>query len=148
MTGRRYVHFATHGVLNDINPLFSGLLISSDDGEGDLFAAYELLDLQLNAEVATCSACDTGLGTIRPGEGLVGLSRALFAAGARSVVLTLAPVPDATTVRTMRRFYTHLLSGSAPAEALTMAKRDLRASHPEIFRIPRTWAPFQLLGAG
>ena len=144
--GRRYLHFATHGILNDVNPLYSGLVVAAEPpAGGDLLAAHELLGLALDADVVTCSACESGLGPVRPGEGLVGLSRVLLAAGARAVVLTLAPVRDTTTARLMPRFYAHLLGGLPPAEALTAAKRELRRTKPS-FAVRSTWAPFVVVG--
>ena len=70
----------------------------------------------------------------------------LFVAGARSVVLTLMPVPDAPAARLMALFYTHLAAGRNPADALTLAKRDVRARGAGA--VPSTWAAFGLVGAG
>ena len=122
--GHRYVHFATHGLLDDRNPLYSGLALApptpaeraEEDGLDDLLQVYELFALKLSAELVVCSACQTGQGEIRAGEGLVGMSRALFFAGARCVVVSLWPVPDRPTQRLMERLYAPA-AGALPARS-------------------------------
>ncbi|MFB7336953.1 CHAT domain-containing protein [Streptomyces adustus] len=156
--GHRYVHFATHAFLNDEDPLYSGLLVSPgtpspgpgadhEGGSGTLLQVYEMFRLRLSAEVVVCSACQSGLGPIRTGEGLVGMSRALLVAGAETVVLTSWPVVDRPTSRLVHRFYEFLRAGHGPAEALTRAKRSVRNTHPAVYASPATWAGFVLIGA-
>ncbi|MFB9180016.1 CHAT domain-containing protein [Dactylosporangium sucinum] len=142
--GHRVVHFATHGVVDDRDPLDSGLTLAG----GAVLRAAEMFDLRLDAQVVVCSACETATGRIRAGEGLVGMSRALFYAGARSLVVSLWPVADRPTRRLMRRLHDHLRAGHAPADALWRAKRQVRQSHPQVYRHPREWAGFILLGDG
>ena len=135
--GRRYVHIATHGVVQDGDPLFaSGLLLDPPaPGEpvesehlDDFLQTYEMFDLELDAEVVVLSACDTGLGLPRAGEGLVGISRALFFAGARCLVLSLWPVADLPTRQLMEAFYEGLRANTAAATALSQAKELLGVS--------------------
>jgi tetratricopeptide (TPR) repeat protein len=151
--GYRVVHFATHGVIDDLNPLYSGLQVAlgeparlQDSNGPELLHVYEMFALDLAAAVVVCSACETARGTIRSGEGLVGMSRALFYAGATALVVSLWPVPDTPTRRLMRVFHRHLRSGHDPARALSLAKRDVRTSHPHVYRHPYTWAGFIVLG--
>ena len=106
-----------------------------------------MFGLELRGAVVVCSACETARGKVQPGEGLVGMSRALFYAGAIALVVTLWPVPDAPTRRLMRVFHRYLRDGRPPAEALSLAKRTVRGSHPRVYRHPYTWAGFILLGA-
>jgi CHAT domain-containing protein/tetratricopeptide (TPR) repeat protein len=155
--GHRLVHFATHGVLDDRNPLYSGLVLASptsgelarDPDLDDFLQAYEMFGLPLRAaEVVVCSACQTGLGLVQDGEGLVGLSRALLYAGARCVVLSLWPVPDLPTARLMARFYEGMRGGKGVAAALQDAKRSVRQSHPSVYRDPYTWSAFVPVGLG
>jgi tetratricopeptide (TPR) repeat protein len=154
--GYRYVHFATHGLLDDRNPLYSGLVLASPGGDDpveaedldDFLQVYEMFGLRLSADVVVCSACETGLGRIERGEGLVGMSHALFFAGARCLVLSLWPVPDRPTVRLMDRFYDRLSHGVEPADALREAKISVRRSHPKTYRDPFTWAAFVAVGLG
>jgi CHAT domain-containing protein/tetratricopeptide (TPR) repeat protein len=144
----RILHFATHGILDDQQPLLSSLALSRLDAtgrpvEGDL-AAVEIYDLDLPAELVTLSACETALGREVSGEGLVsGLPRAFLYAGASRVVVSLWPVGDLATRDLMTRFYHGLFAqGLAPARALQEAQRALRQSG----RRPREWAGFVLLG--
>lgn len=153
--GYRFIHFATHGVLDDVNPLYSGLVLSPPSpGElaqssdlDNVLQMHEIFDLRLCAQVVTCSACDSGLGQMRAGEGMVGLSRALLYAGARNVVLTLWPIHDAPARRLMRCFYQGLAQDLPPAAALSAAKIEVRRTHPAIYRDAGTWAPFIVIGA-
>jgi CHAT domain-containing protein len=103
--------------------------------------------LRLSAEVVVCSACQSGLGPVRAGEGLVGMSRSLLVAGAETVVLTSWPVVDTPTSRLVRRFYEFLRSGCGPTEALTLAKRSVRRTHPAVYSTASAWAGFVIVGA-
>ncbi|MCR9067145.1 MAG: CHAT domain-containing protein, partial [Cytophagales bacterium] len=87
----KYLHFATHGFVNELNPNKSGLFLdpSSNNAEDGILFANEIELLQLNAELVSLSACETGLGTYFMGEGVVGLSRSFFLAGARRVLVSL-----------------------------------------------------------
>jgi tetratricopeptide (TPR) repeat protein len=152
--GYRAVHFATHGILDDQDPLYSGLHVApasspppGDSPGPEVLHVYEMFALQLTGAVVICSACETARGTIRAGEGLVGMSRALFYAGAISLVISLWPVPDAPTRRLMRVFHGYLRSGHDPALALSLAKRAVRSSHRRVYQHPYTWAGFIVLGA-
>jgi CHAT domain-containing protein/tetratricopeptide (TPR) repeat protein len=152
----RYVHFATHGVLDDINPLYSGLVLapptaaelaSSDEHLDGFFQVHEMFSLRLRAETVVCTGCQTGLGQIRAGEGLISMSRALLFAGAESVALTMWPVPDSPTKRLAHRFYQGLQDGLPPSRALTAAKRSLRRTHTRLYVDPFVWAGLVIIGA-
>src|SRR5262249_13147264 len=124
--GARFVHFATHGLLDDERPLYSALVLSrptaselaEDPYLDELLEVHEMFSLRLGAEAVVLSACQTGLGLISEGEGMVGMARALFFAGARSVIVSLWPVPDAATSELMQSFYRRLREGEAVVEAL------------------------------
>jgi CHAT domain-containing protein/tRNA A-37 threonylcarbamoyl transferase component Bud32 len=147
----RYLHFATHGVLDDQRPMQSALLLAqkppdgpqppedvgTDSPDGRLTAEHILRDWKLDADLVTLSACDTGLGTLSGGEGYLGFSQALFLAGGRSLVLSLWQVDDAATALLMTRFYENLLGmpertvePMPKAQALAEAKRWLRDLRP------------------
>jgi CHAT domain-containing protein len=151
----RYLHFATHGLLNGTSPMQSSLILSQDQlpdpleqvlagkptYDGRLTADQMLRTWQLNADLVTLSACQTGLGKFAGGEGYLGFSQALFRCGARSLVLSLWTVDDASTALLMTRFYENL-TGRRPtldkpmtkAEALAEAKtwlRNLQAAEVE-----------------
>jgi CHAT domain-containing protein len=142
------IHIATHGLADPAAPERSGLWFSApSDSEAPGFVSLgDLFGLRLSAGLVTLSACETGLGRIERGEGVIGLSRAFLAAGAHSVVVSLWSVNDRSTATLMRRFYTPLLARGAPcASALAEAKRALLADPAT--RSPFYWAPFVLIGA-
>ena len=142
------IHIATHGLADPAAPERSGLWFSApSDSEAPGFVSLDdLFGLRLSAGLVTLSACETGLGRIERGEGVIGLSRAFLAAGARSVVVSLWSVNDRSTAALMRRFYAPLLARSAPrASALAEAKRALLAEPST--RSPFYWAAFVLIGA-
>jgi tetratricopeptide (TPR) repeat protein len=151
VAGHRYVHFATHGFADDQRPLYSGLVLSRAAADGDptvdgLLQAYELFDLPLDGAVVVCSACETGLGRLRAGEGIVGLSRALFYAGAEALVLSLWRVPDLATAKLMDEFYAQLLAGNSVAQALRYAQ--YLVSRRSVVDDPLLWAAFVVVGLG
>jgi CHAT domain-containing protein len=108
-----------------------------------LVTALELASLDLwGTELVVLSACDTGRGDVRPGQGIHGLRSALVIAGAETVVLSLWQVNDETTRLLMEDYYRHLLAGKGRAAALREAMRALRRTQPH----PYYWAPFIALG--
>jgi CHAT domain-containing protein len=118
------------------------VLSGRDATDGRLTAERILRGWKLDAELVTLSACETGLGRYAGGEGHLGFSQALFVAGARSLVLSLWEVDDASTALLMTRFYENLIGtpdGLAKpmlkAEALAEAKRWLRELDPEEVRV-------------
>ena len=143
--GARYLHFATHGLLDPRSPLDSALALSASGGTGDdgLLRAWEVRErLHLDADLVTLSACESALGQEATAEGLVGLTRAFQHAGARSVVSSLWAVTDRPTARFMESFYRRVQSGIDRDRALSEAQvESLRAGvHPY------HWSAFQLAG--
>ncbi|HOX45416.1 MAG TPA: CHAT domain-containing protein [Myxococcota bacterium] len=117
------------------------------DGNDGLLLALEALDLELQGcRLVVLSACETGLGDVRQGEGVQGLRRAFLEAGAQAVLSSLWQVSDQGTRAFMLRFYGHLLAGEPAPRALTLTQRELLGdadlSHPFF------WAPFLVVGAG
>jgi CHAT domain-containing protein len=135
----RIVHIATHGFFREDNPIFSGVRL----GDSHL-TLHDLRDLRLPADLVTLSGCGTGLQAIAAGDELRGLVRGLLAAGARSTLVTLWNVHDASTANFMRFFYRHLEAGEDKATAVQQAMAELREQCPH----PYYWAPFILVGAG
>jgi CHAT domain-containing protein len=126
----RYIHFATHGIVDSQRPALSALALSQFDDQrrrrAGYLRLYDIYTLELNADVVVLSACDTGLGRAIRGESLVGLTQGFLYAGARNVVASLWQVPDNATSALMTRFYRLLLSGDrSPAQALAAAQRSL-----------------------
>ncbi|HKQ92952.1 MAG TPA: CHAT domain-containing tetratricopeptide repeat protein, partial [Blastocatellia bacterium] len=145
----RYVHFATHGLADADRPELSTLLLSLYDVQGrpqdGFLRAHEVYNLELPAELVTLSACETGLGKLTKGEGLVSLTRGFMYAGAARVVVSLWSVSDRATAELMTKFYRSVLvRGERPAAALRAAQvemwRDKR------WEAPYYWAAFTLQG--
>jgi len=127
--------------------LRSGLVLAGASGAADLggslATALELAGLDLwGTQLVVLSACDTGRGEVRRGQGVYGLRRALVVAGAETVVVSLWKVDDETTRTMMEGYYRNLLLGQGRAEALKGAMLALRATHPH----PHFWAPFIAIG--
>jgi CHAT domain-containing protein len=106
----------------------------------------EIFNLDLNADLVVLSACQTGLGRLVKGEGMIGLTRAFMYAGASSVVVSLWKVQDYSTAALMKSFYRHLRAGKGKAEALRQAKLNMIRSDIPAYRFPYFWAPFVLVG--
>ncbi len=145
----RFVHFATHGFLNDEHPELSGLVLSLFDEEGHPQDGYlrlhDIYNLNLPIEMVVLSSCNSGLGKEIRGEGLVGIVRGFMYAGAARVVASLWKVEDEATAALMKRFYQRMLQeGLPPAKALRMAQLDLRQQRR--WQSPYYWAAFILQG--
>ena len=137
------LHIASHGEFNSEQPLKSRLLLVGDSqNDGDL-TVRELYDLNLQADLVTLSACETGLGDIRQGDDVIGLTRGFLYAGANTIVSSLWKVDDAATAQLMVDFYDNIKTygkNSALRKAQLVVKENYN-SHPFY------WAAFQLTGA-
>lgn len=144
--GVSHLHFATHGIAEEHEPLMSALVLAQDDDplEDGLLQAHEIMTLPLTAELVVLSACNTGLGRVMGGEGILGLTHAFLCAGARGLLMSLWEVPDRTTADFMERFYAQLAAGEAPAEALRTARAQAIAAGRHV----REWAAFELVQTG
>ena len=144
----RVVHIATHGVLDAMRPQFSGLVLSlvgnkrDDDG---FLRTGEVFNLKLGAPLVMLSACESGLGKVKRGEGVTGLSRAFMYAGATTVGVTLWSVADKPTAELMTDFYQRLL-GPNPTPSDAMRKAQLAMISGKKYSAPFYWAPFVLVG--
>ena len=145
----RYVHFATHGLLNSQHPELSGIVLSLVDEQGrpqdGFLRLHEIYNLKLSAELLVLSACQTGLGKEIKGEGLIGLTRGFMYAGSARVAASLWKVDDAATAELMARFYRGMLKeGQTPAAALHTAQVEMWQQKQ--WRAPYYWAAFVLQG--
>ncbi len=144
----RYVHFATHGLLQDGPPgkVRTGLWLGGAESEAVL-TVPEVATLPLDADLVVLSSCRSGAGEVLEGEGIVGLTRAFLHAGSRSVVMSLWDVNDQSAVDLMESFYVKLKAGEPPVAALRKAKLEFLHSDRAARREPYRWAPFVLVGA-
>jgi CHAT domain-containing protein len=140
------LHFATHGVIDETRPDRSGLVLTASPPlEDGLLQTREIYGLRLQADLVTLSACQTALGRNVTGEGMIGLTRAFYYAGARAVVASLWDIEDASTSRLMQQFYANLRHGQPIDVALQQAKIALiRASG--VTSRPFYWASFVASG--
>ena len=149
LDGYRYVHFATHGLLDDRHGELSGLMLAAEEGrppsDEDAFLwVRDIYQLDLDADLVVLSACQTALGETVHGEGLVGLVRGFLLAGSDRVLVSLWDVSDRSTARLMEHFYRGLWRrGLSPTAALRRAQLALRE---EGWSEPYHWAPFVLEG--
>lgn len=145
----RYIHFASHGFIDEAKPGRSGIVLSRDpkSSEDGVLQMGEIMRLKLNADLVTLSACSTGLGKLVSGEGMLGLTRAFFYSGARNLTVSLWNVNDSATASLMKAYYENLKRGQPINVALQQAKLSLlRGSNPT-WRQPYFWAPFILVGS-
>lgn len=167
LTPSKYIHIATHGFFiessendeqivfssnqeNQNNPLLKSGLILSDiakttepDLEDGMLTAYEVKNLNLeNTDLVVLSACETGSGEIRNGEGVYGLQRSFQLSGVRNILMSLWKVDDQATQELMVLFYEKLLSTGNKVNSLIAAQNDLMKKYPD----PYYWGSFVLLG--
>jgi CHAT domain-containing protein/Tfp pilus assembly protein PilF len=145
----RYMHFATHadlpGKIQGIQEPFIILGQVENKGNDDGFLTLsEVLELKLNAELVVLSACSTGKGKVTEGEGVASFARAFQHAGSRSVVVSLWEVASDAAVEYMKSFYGQIKSGKSKAQALTFARKEIKAKYPN----PFYWSVFVLYGDG
>jgi CHAT domain-containing protein/Tfp pilus assembly protein PilF len=146
----RIVHFATHGLLNNIHPELSGIVLSLVDEEGrhqdGFLRVQDIYNLKLPAELVVLSACQTGLGKEVKGEGLIGLARGFMYAGAPRIVASLWKVDDRATSELMKRFYQGLLGPERLRPAGALRQAQLSMWKQKQWREPYYWAAFVLQG--
>ena len=135
----RVIHLATHGILSTDFAL--GAIALAPGSEDGYLRAEEILELPLHADLVVLSACHTGGGRILP-DGVIGLSRAVLAAGASSVLVSLREIPDQHTAPLMEAFYRGYLQTGDKAAALREAMLEVRKIHAN----PLLWAFFTLIG--
>lgn len=141
-----HLHFATHGIVDANRPELSRIYLSDEGGadDGYLFSG-EIYNLNLNADLVALSACQTGLGKISKGEGVIGLSRALVYAGARNIIVSFWSVSDESTSTLMKTFYQRYLD-SKKSYAVCMRDAKIALMGEKQYASPYYWAPFILIG--
>ena len=147
----RVLHLSMHAYANNENDNFSGLIFTQplDTVQEDGFLhANELYNLSLHSELAVLSACETGIGTLAPGEGIMSLGRAFKYAGCPNVTMSLWNADDQSTSQIMQHFFGHLHNGSAKDRALRRAKLDYLNDARSAQAHPYYWAAFVQVGNG
>ena len=168
----QYIHMATHGVIDEEQPGRSGLALSAEgeikasSAEDGMLRSSEIFGLNINSDMVVLSACNTGLGKVVGGEGMLGMQRSFFYAGTSTVVVSLWNVYDRSTASFMNEFYKALLQAESEeswtdsmlrwvgwdqsipfgrkAVAMRQAKLEM-IKHP-LFNHPVYWAPFIVVG--
>jgi len=152
VTGRlkeyRVLHFATHGIVDPVIPELSAVVLSQapklNTTEDGYLQAREIVELNLAADFVNLSACETGLGRIVNGEGIVGLTQSFLLAGANGISVSLWKVDDTATMEFMLEVYKRVKNeGMSYADALTATKRSFIAGK---YASPCYWAPFVYYG--
>jgi CHAT domain-containing protein/Tfp pilus assembly protein PilF/ketosteroid isomerase-like protein len=152
----RILHLATHGILNDASPMYSQVVLSqsaADQNNDGLLEAWEIMKLDLKADLVILSACETARGRVGAGEGVIGLSWALFVAGCPTTVVSQWKVESVSTTELMTEFHRHLkaildnpAAKQSKAEALRQAA--LKLLRRKKYSHPFYWAAFVVIGDG
>lgn len=135
------IHIASHGEFDPVNPLFSSLKLTADETQDGSFQVSEVFALNINADLVTLSACQTGLGDITGGDELVGLNRAFIYAGTHAIVSSLWRVSDISTAVLIKHFYRNY---AAENKAESLRKAQLLVK--KMYAHPSYWAGFALTG--
>jgi CHAT domain-containing protein len=148
----RIFHFATHGILNDVTPLYSQVVLSHTDSnsnnEDGLLEAWEIMNLDLKADLVVLSACNTALGRISNGEGMIGLTWAFFIAGSSTTVVSQWKVLSSSTTELMLEFHRNLMADPATSKAEAMRAAAMKLMRSDEYKHPFYWAPFVVIGSG
>ncbi|NVO10150.1 MAG: CHAT domain-containing protein [Bacteroidales bacterium] len=137
------VHFYAHGFEDTLNPASSKLFLSpsaTDSSDDGYLHAWEVYNMQLNAELVVLGSCYSGSGRLSKGEGVLSISRSFMYAGSQSVVMSLWVAADRATNEMLNDFYLNLLKGMRKDEALQLAKLKYLKTTDPIFANPRYWA--------
>ena len=145
----KILHFATHGMLNNASPMYSHLALAEGSvAEDGLLEAWELMQLNLHADLAVLSACETARGRIGAGEGMVGFSWAMFIAGVPSIVVSQWKVESAGTRDLMVNFHRGLLSSAKVPKSEALRQAALKVMKNPETNHPFYWGGFVLVGDG
>ena len=145
----RVLHLAMHTIIDNENPLYSKLIFFSPKGdtlEDGMLEASELINMDLHAEMAVLSACNTGSGKLRKGEGIMSLSRDFFYAGVPGIIMTAWAVEDRTGIKIMQNFYKYIAQGKPRHEALRLAKIEYLDNCDNLTAHPHYWAAYMNVG--
>ena len=145
----KIVHIASHSFMNEEQPDISGVIFAQPadsvfSNDGILYSG-ETYNLDLSADLIVLSSCESGLGKLFRGEGMMALNRGFLYSGASNIVFSLWKIPDKHTSELMVEFYKQQLNGKSYSESLRQAK--LKLINDEKTARPRSWAGFLLIGS-
>jgi CHAT domain-containing protein len=139
------MHVAAHAEADQVDPLYSRILLANEDGKQNFLEAHEILGLPMQGSaLVTLSACESGLGRVAQGDEVLGFTRSFLSAGTGSLISSLWPVSDDATAILMGTLYAELAKGRDIQQAMQAGQlavlKEPRMSHPFF------WAPFNLIG--
>jgi CHAT domain-containing protein len=141
------LHVAAHAEVDDVDPLFSRILLANDGQDRGLLEAREVYGLDMHGvSLVTLSACESGLGKVLKGEEIVGFTRSFLSAGASAMVASLWPVADDATEALMTTMYHAMTDGATLMDAMRTAQIEVQKKRR--FAHPFFWAPFNVIGNG
>jgi len=146
----RIIHFATHALINDIDPVASTIVLSQVNEQGEpqdgALTLHDIYNLKLRADLVVLSACRTALGTDIKGEGMRGLAGGFMQAKVPRIVVSLWPISDNATAQFMVRLYRLMLSTRAPSAAAALREVQTEMLKDKRWQAPYFWAPFVIQG--
>jgi len=139
------LHVAAHAEVDEVDPLYSRILLANEGGQHNFLEAHEILDMRMpETALVTLSACESGLGRIARGDEVLGFTRSFLSAGSSSLIASLWPVSDDATAVLMSTLYGELAKGRDAQQSLQAGQlavlKDPKMAHPFF------WAPFNLIG--
>ncbi|MEM9337882.1 MAG: CHAT domain-containing tetratricopeptide repeat protein, partial [Bacteroidota bacterium] len=141
----RFLHFATHGLLDARHPEYSGIILA-DSANTDILTIGEVYGLDLTSEVVTLSACETGMGKLVSGEGLVSFSRGFFYSGTNFIIVSLWKIADESTSEVMKHFYARYARKQKKDIYKSFQKSRLKVIRKKKYDQLADWFPFVLVG--
>jgi CHAT domain-containing protein len=150
----RILQLATHGILNNASPMYSHIVLAQGAAgahEDGLVEAWEMMNLDLKADLVVLSACETARGRVGAGEGVIGLTWALFVAGSPATVVSQWKVESASTTELMLEFHRGLLPTKKrphTSTATSLQQASLKLLNSREHRHPFYWAGFVVVGDG
>ncbi len=138
-----FIHVASHGEFNLVQPMDSRLLLTADEKDDGNLSAAEIFGLHLKNTTVVLSACETGLGRVSQGDEIIGMNRAFLYAGARSLISSLWRISDVASAVLMKRFYRGVAAGLEKDAALRQAQLAVKSRYGH----PAYWAPMRLIGS-
>ena len=141
------LHLATHAIFNDATPENSYLVFAKNDTNNNVLYVRDLYNLKLNADLVTLSACESGIGNLNRGEGLMSIARGFYFSGANSIASTLWKINDASTTKLMDNFYSNLSKNDTKNAALQKAQLQfIDANKENALSHPYYWSGFVISG--